>query len=303
MKRSFPVFILLLSLTWPAAVIAQQNNPLIQSGLLISQASQLYDSGAYKKSIDLYQQVDHNDTNYIRALYGISLSYYADSQFNESIHYCEKALSLHSDPEREPDLYNQYGNSIDAAGDPERALRVYDSALLKYPAYSLLCLNKGNVLLKLKRYPESEAVFRQVLLMDPYSYSSHYKLAVCALYQGKLIPAFLGLIAYLLMVPEGRYHNYAINLLSAIAKNEDQIQQYVSERKEAPGEQYQLLEQIIQSKIALDKNYKPIIQLDDKISRQIQVVFEKMEFQESDTDFWMQYYIPYFKSVYTGNRF
>ena len=303
MKHFFAALLVLFSFSWSDTVTAQQNNPLLQSGILMEQASQLYDSAAYKKSREIYRKIDYNDTNYVRALYGMSLCYYADSQYNESMRCCEKALSLTIDREKEPDLFNQYGNSIDAAGNPERALRVYDSALQKYPAYSLLALNKGNVLLKLKRYAEAEAVFKQALLQDPYSYSSHYKLAACALYQGKLIPAFLGLVGYLLMYPEGRYSTNAINLLSSISKNEDEIQQYVNNRKEAPGESYQLLEQILQSKIALDENYKPIIQLDDKISRQIQVVFEKMEYQESDSDFWMQYYIPFFKSIYTGNQF
>ena len=297
--------LLSFSLIGSFALHAQQNTPPVPSGILIEQASKLYDSGAYKKSIEIYQQIDKNDTNYIRALNGISSSCYADSQYNEAIRYCEKGLALApaSDPAQEPDLYNQYGNALSAAGNPTRALRIFDSALSKYPDYSLLRLNKGSVLLKLDRFQEAETLFQQNLLSDPYSYSSHYKLAIAAICQGKLIPAFLSLVGYLLVYPEGRYSGNAISLLSAISKNEDVIQKYVNERKEGTGENYQLLEQILQSKIALDPSYKPIIQLDDKISRQIQVIFEKMEYQESDTDFYMQYYIPYFKSIYTSNQF
>ena len=302
--KQFPAFLLALCcLAGYGTVTAQQNNPLIQSGALLEQASRLYDSAAYRKCIEIYRKIDCNDTNYVRALYGMSICYYADSQYNESARCCQKALSLTIDREQEPDLFNQYGNSVDAAGDPARALQIYDSGVHKYPAFSLLEMNKGSVLMELERYAESEAVLKRLLLKDPYAYSAHFKLAVCALHQGKLIPAFLGLTGYLLMYPEGRYSSNAIKLLSNISINEDAIQQYVNNRKEAPDENYQLLEQILQSKIALDPNYKPIIQLDDKISRQIQVIFEKMEYQESDNDFWMQYYVPLFKSFYTGNEF
>jgi antitoxin component YwqK of YwqJK toxin-antitoxin module len=92
-------------------------------------------------------------------------------------------------------------------------------------------------------------------------------------------------------------------LLNAISNNTDEIQKAVSERQDPPSDNFQLLQQIVQSKIALDKNYKPMIQLDDAISRQIQVLFEKMEYDESDSDFYMQYYVPYFKACFTGGQF
>ncbi len=164
-------------------------------------------------------------------------------------------------------------------------------------------MNKGTVLIKLNRDQEAEQIFQQAILLDPYAYTCHFKLGIVALRQGKLIPGMLSLIAYLLMNPEGKYHGSCINLLSSIAKNEDEIQQYVNNRKEQPAENYQLMEQIIQSKIALDKNYKPIIRLDDAISRQIQVLFEKLKYEEGSNDFYMQYYMPWFSKVFAGNQF
>jgi len=294
---SFALILLSISL------YAQENNPLIVSGPLIDQAGNLYDSGQYKKAIGLYERIDRNDTNYVRALYGISACLYEDSQFSASLEYARKGLTLNSDPERKPDLYNRIANTLNEANASEQAIQVYDSAINKYPAYSILYLNKGSALIKLGRYADAEAVFRQALLIDPYSYSSHYKLGYCALSQGKLVPAFLSYMGYLLLDPEGKFKSNCIRGLDAIAKNMDTIQTILNTRKIDPDENYALLEQILQSKIALDRNYKPMIQLDDPISRQIQVVFEKMQYQESDSDFWMQYYIPYFKSVFANRQF
>ncbi len=303
MKQFVFIPLFLLFLGAHITVLGQQQNPLIVSGDLLGRASELYDSGAYKKAIAVYEKIDLNDTNYVQALYGLGICYYADSQFSKSVYYNEKALLLDSNSEKLPDIYNQYGDSIDAAGNPGRALRIFDSAILKYPSYSLLYLNKGTVLLKLHQYAEAEEMFKQALLINPYSYSSHYLLGLCALNEGKLMPAFFSLIGYLLMTPEGKYHSTCIGLLSSISSNTDEVQRLVSARKTDPDENYQLLEQIVQSKIALDKNYKPIIKLDDRISRQIQVVLEKLDYQESDSDFYMQYYVPFFKACYTGNHF
>ncbi|HVS97294.1 MAG TPA: tetratricopeptide repeat protein, partial [Puia sp.] len=300
MTRQFTAFALtLLSLS----LFAQENNPLIVSGQLLQEAGNLLDSGQYKKAIKLYERIDRNDTNYVRALYGISECLYEDSQFSASLEYARQGLRLNSDPERGPDLYNRVANTLNEANASEEAIKVYDSAINKYPAYSVFYLNKGSALIRLGRYAEAEAVFKQALLIDPYSYGSHYKLGYCALLQGKLVPAFLSYMGYLLLDPEGRFKANCIRGLDAIARNMDTIQTILSKRTIDPDGNYSLLEQILQSKIALDKNYKPITQLDDPICRQIQVVFEKMEYQQADSDFWMQYYIPYFKSAFVNRQF
>jgi antitoxin component YwqK of YwqJK toxin-antitoxin module/Tfp pilus assembly protein PilF len=296
--------VVLLTLAFSSlAVNAQQNDPPPASGLLLQQGGALYDSGQYKKAAGFYTQIGRNDTNYVRGLYGASLCYSADSQFNKSLETIKLALSIDMEPEKRPELLTHYGLALDDLGQTDKAIEVFDSAILKYPAYSLLYLNKGTVLIRKKQYADAEAVFKQLLLIDPYSYSSHFKLGVCALNQGKLVQAYLSFVAYLLLSPEGRYHTNCISLLNSISNNKDEIQHYVNNRQEEPQDNYKELEQILQSKIALDKNYKSLIQLDDPISRQIQVLFEKIQYQESDKEFWMQYYVPYFKSVFTSGQF
>jgi antitoxin component YwqK of YwqJK toxin-antitoxin module len=296
---------LLLAVATRQTVAGQDRKPFIPSGSILDSGTVLYDSGSYRQAIDLFMKVDRNDTNYVKALYNIGLCYYADSQFAKSLYYNRQALAVcrTADPEEEPDLLNQTGNSVDAGGETLNAIPIFDSALRKYPAYSLLAMNKGTMYLKLKRYAEAEAVFKQTLLIDPFSYSSHYKLGLCALNQGKLVPAMLCFVGYLLLTPEGRYHNSCITLLKSIANNTDFIQDLVTNRKEAPSEAYSQLEQILQSKIALDNNYKPLVQPDDPILRQIQVVFEKMQYDPADTDFYMQYYVPHFKSAFNHQEF
>src|SRR5450631_1129927 len=157
MKKLSGAFLLINFLVHCPPAHAQSNNPLINSGQLLQKASVLYDSGSYKKSIDIYQQIDINDSNYERALYGISLNYYADSQFNQTLHYLQTALAQTTDPEREPDLLNLYANTTDALGHTEQAIKMLDSAILKYPNHSLLYLNKGTFLLTKGRYTEAEA--------------------------------------------------------------------------------------------------------------------------------------------------
>ena len=98
-------------------------------------------------------------------------------------------------------------------------------------------------------------------------------------------------------------HTISVNLLSAISNAKDEILDYKNHRTDPISPEYEEIEEILLSKIALDKSYKPIISLDDPISRQIQAVFEKMEYQQKSKDFWVQYYLPYYKQLYKDGDF
>jgi len=281
---------------------AQENRP-INSRALISQAIELHDSGEYKKAIEIFNRIDRNDTNYVWSLYEKALSCEADSQFERGLIYCKEALSLTAQREQEPNLYVEYGDLLSDMKKYPEALDVYDEGLKKYPSSSLLYFNKGIVFINQEHYAAAEQLFKQTLLINPYLYSAHFFLGIAALKQGKIIPGMLSLTGYLLVNPEGKYWPRIINILDVISNSKDEIQEYKNKRNGDAGESYALTEEIILSKIALEKAYKPLTALDDPISRQLQVLLEKIEFNEQDTGFYMQYYVPFFKKIYRDGRF
>ncbi|MDO3643240.1 tetratricopeptide repeat protein [Mucilaginibacter sp. L3T2-6] len=293
----------LLALTVISTALKAQQIKLINSGELINKAAALYDSSKYKNAIALLNEVNRSDTNYVWSVYEKALSCEADSQYAEAIKLCKEGLSLKEQRDYEPDLYNTYGNTLNDIGQPENALKIFDAAIAKYPAYSLLYFNKGVSYMVLKRYNDAEQWFQKTLLINPYMYSAHYQLGLVALMQGKIVPAMLSFTGYLLVTPSGRYWSKAIKLLDAISKSTDDVLDLKNKRSLNPDENYQQVEDIVLSKIALDQSYKPLISLDDPISRQIQAVFEKLEYKETDNDFWIQYYLPYFKKVYATGKF
>ncbi|MGN6639076.1 MAG: tetratricopeptide repeat protein [Mucilaginibacter sp.] len=280
-----------------------QKSGLINSGELMHQGMKLYDSAEYKKALALFDQISRSDTNYVWSLYGKAIACEADSQYSQTVKYCQEALALNEQREYEPDIYNTYGNTLNDMGEHEKALKVFDSAIAKYPAYAVYYYNKGIVMNALKRYSEAEQLFKQALLIDPYRYSAHFQLGVTALQQGKIIPAYLSFAGYLLLNPEGKYWKNCINLLNQISRSTDEVLDFKNKRTITQDDNYQAVEDIVLSKIALDQAYKPIISLDDPISRQIQAVFEKLDYKDSNQDFWIQYYLPFYKKVYANGQF
>jgi antitoxin component YwqK of YwqJK toxin-antitoxin module/Tfp pilus assembly protein PilF len=282
---------------------AQQRATRINSGEIMQKGVQLHDDGKYKEALAEYDKIPVGDSNYVWALYESALSCSADSQFARGIAYCEKGLADRSDPERDPEMLLLYGSLLDYNEQPERALQVFDSALQVYPAFVNLYNSKGTTLLRLKRYAEAEKVLQQGALINPYSANLHHKLGLAAVNQGKVVPAFLCMMACLTIEPGSRYYKEAINVLSEISKSTDNIMDLVDKRRQDPSDNFREVERIVLSKIALDPNYKIIIDLDDKISRQAQVILEKLAFDEKDRDFYMQYYVPVFKKIYGDKKF
>lgn len=295
-------YLLFAIIAIPALSFAQKDE-YISSGDIIKKGFVLYDSAQYKSALTEFNRVTRSDTNYVYSLYAKAVTCEADSQYSQAIKYCEEGLALKEQREYEPDLYNTYGNTLDDIGKPEEALKIFDKGIAKYPSFSLFYFNKGIALLALKRPAEAELLFQRTLLINPYMYSAHFQLGIAALHQGKIIPAALSFIGYLLVDPQGKYWSNSVNLLSAISNSTDAILDYKNKRTAEPGEDYAAVEEIVLSKIALDKAYKPIISIDDPISRQIQAIFEKLEYNDADNDFWMQYYVPYYRQVFTGGKF
>ena len=279
----------------------QVNNPLINSGELIKQGIQLHDQGKYKEAIAIYRQVPRSDTNYHNALYELSLSAYNNNQFEDSKKYAEEGLKLF--PERADEFYLLIASALDNLDKPQDAVDLYEKMIKLYPSQYNTYFNKGISLRTLKRYEDAKAAFQKALMINSLHPSSHYYLGRTYLEEGNLIPAMLAFQTYLLIAPSGRYSKNAVQYLSEIAKVTDDVAKYTKARTISLTPEFDLIQQIVLSKIALDKQYKLNTKLEDAIVRQIQVVLEKLEYNKNDKSFAMQFYVPFYTGLIKTNLF
>src|ERR1043165_5655920 len=114
---------------------AAQKNPPINSQEIINEGVRLYDSGEYKKALELYEQIDRSDTNYVQALYERALTCERDSQYNKALEYCKEALALPDQRDLVALIYNTYGNILSDMNKPEEAISIFNEAIQKFPAY------------------------------------------------------------------------------------------------------------------------------------------------------------------------
>ncbi|HYK44454.1 MAG TPA: tetratricopeptide repeat protein, partial [Parafilimonas sp.] len=281
--------------------LAQNTPELINSGELIAQGAKLNDDGKYKEAIQLYSKISRSDTNYSAALHELAFSCYVDSQIEASLNYARTGLKLF--PEKSAEWYTLMGNAYDQGHQRNEAIRCYDSALKLRPYNYLTWFNKGIACYNINQYDEAKACLQRAVLINPYHSSSHYFLGAICVAQGKIVPAMLSFTTCLLANPGSRYMNSATKYLSQLSKMTDDITAKISNSVHTEGDNFELQQEIIVSEVALDKNYKLQTGIDDPITRQLQVLFEKLQFDAGDKGFWMQFYVPFYTNLFKKGQF
>lgn len=276
-------------------------NPLINSGEVLKKAYELHGKGQYKDAISEYAKIPVSDTNYSEALYQLIDCYYSDSNYVVAEKYLATAFDLF--PDQTNKWFTYAGNIYSDSKKYDQALSAYDSLIAHNPYDHLAYFNKGICYFRQTKYDEAEANFRKCIMLNPYYSSAHHFLGRIAYFKGNLVQAMLGFATNLIVAPGNKYQIASIQYLTAIAEMNDEANDFLKKYKRSSQDNFEEVQDIIVSKIALDKKYKLKTELEDPIVRQLQVMLEKMEYNESDKGFWMQYYVPCFKMLWDKKLF
>jgi len=279
----------------------QEPPHLVNSGEILEEAQKLHDDGHYKEALALYRQVSPSDTNYSRVLYELSFSSYMDSNFAAGKQYADEGLQRF--PEDAASWHSLSAQALEGQGYMDSALAEYNRALAINPYSYLGFFNKGLCFYRLKRYKEAKACFQRCVVIYPYQTSAHYYLGMISIQEGNPVPAMYSLMTSLVINPQGRYAKSIVRMLNNIATVNDEVSGYIAAHKAGEEDDFETAHEILLSKAALDKQYPLHSEVEDVITRQMQVLLEKTDFQEGDKGFWMQYYVPFYKDVFTAGEF
>lgn len=301
MIRSLLPVILCIAISFNSLAQRELKNPLINSKEVIAKGVQLHDAGKFKEAIAEYMKVSASDTNYADVLHEMVLSYYSDSNYVDAEKWVKKGLERF--PEKKVQFMRLLADVYDDTRRTDDAIAVYDTILAMNQYDYLTYFNKGICLFRQEKNEEAAGCFQKTLMLNPYYASAHYFLGQLALLKGNLPEAMMGFTCNLFVNPGNKYYQKSVGYLSSISKVNSSIDEYTKNFKPSGSNNYESVQDIIISKIALDKNYKLKAGLEDQVVRQLQVLFEKLEFSESDKGFSMQYYVPFFKSIWEDKKF
>jgi uncharacterized protein len=282
------------------AVQAQSAPERINSGALIAQSNELQEKGDYKAAINLLRKISRSDTGYADALYELSYCAIVDSQYNAGYQYAMEGMKLF------PDKRHKYvliaANALDDMKKGDEAVAMYTAEMTNFPHSHLLYFNRGITNLRQEKLTAATADFETAILIDPFYASSHYYRGRLYKQEGKLVPAMMAYLTYLMMAPEGRHRSNIIEDLAAIGKVSDDIRELAAKNSGAQ-DAFGPIQEILLSKMALDKQYKLKADLEDNIVRQIQVMNEQLQYTANDKSFAMQVYVPLFERIFKNDQF
>ncbi len=287
-KTIFAGFIFLF---FTRIIYAQDTIPLIRSGDVITDALALHDDGKYDEAIAKYHTISESDTNYVYMLSELMFSYLASGQNEKALQTGEKAIKF--DSRFKAHLLIGIGNALDNIGESNKAIATYQKAIKQFPYNHLLHFNLGITYFNQKKYKGAVSCFQKALKLQPFHAGSHLYLGKTMILQGSRTKAILCLETYLAIKPADNKTLVLLeNLVNDAEPDEGSIEPVTD------NSVFSKLDLIIKSKAALDERFKSIISLDVSITRQTELIFEMLPYNTKSRDFWVTYYMPFFKDLY-----
>jgi antitoxin component YwqK of YwqJK toxin-antitoxin module/Tfp pilus assembly protein PilF len=277
----------------PVLSKAQTLAPPINSGEILTKAYELYAEKKYEEAAAEYAKIDENDTNYLAARVELANSYLLAKKDSLAILVADEMLREKN--QYEQSFYIVKGSALDNMGKLEESIKVYNEGLAKHPKSYTIYYNIGLDYQRIKDYKNAEKNYLKAIAINPYHPSSHLQLGVTSFHQGKLAPAVLSWMFFLQLENSTSRSSDVVVYLEKVLKGEAEPNGPLVVGGET--DDFSELESIIKSKVALNGKYKSKIDLQFDLVKQLQLFFEKLEYNASDKGVWMQTYVPFFTSL------
>lgn len=278
----------------------QTPTTLMNSREVIATANKLYDNQKYDEAVLQYKSISRNDSNYYEAMAQLASAYLESKQEQSAIDLCRECLKQNS-------AYGFYfsntlGNALSETKRYDEAIAVYKRGLEKFKHQYMLSFNAGLAFLNSNRVDSAINYFQFSILQNPFHAAAHYELGMCYLQQGRSIPAMLALGFYLGIEPASERSKEVVLRLDKLAAGDNGFDKTKSvDQSKLNVDAFSELEILFTSKLALKRKSKS--KLNFPISKQMQMIMEKLEYNSYDKGFCMQHYVPFFKQMYADKQF
>jgi tetratricopeptide (TPR) repeat protein len=265
---------------------------------LVSEGIEYHDQGEYKKAIETYKKALKIDSNSSNANYEISLSYLSDNDYKNAISYSRKVIELNKEYLME--AYVVWGNALDMDGKPNKALEVYEIAMLEFDNhllnynYAVTCMNVGEID---KAY---DALLAGISIFPAHG-SSHLLLSRIMAKKGSRIKSVLPLYFFLLVEPSSnRSVNEYLNLrdflsqgVSQSSPTEFDLNMPIPIGSDSDFDAAELAISLSSVSSSLEGNQeKSDLEL---FSEQNEMIFKILgELKKENTGFWWDFYVSFF---------
>lgn len=280
-------------------VSGQKNDTIPWTGKqLIEHGIKLYDKGNYDESLKIFNRVSKCDPDYSRSCYEMSLVYQSTNEFAKGLIKINEADSLSPN---EVQTITMKGSLLDDLDRRKEAIDVLESAVKKWPYNHLLLYNLAIVYVNVFDYQKAEQLLTECVKISPYHSGTHLLLGRINYFMGRKAQAVLAYNMGLTLNPTS----------SNVTKFEKIITGKVDPKPKAyiypydanfDANRWNELTRFCNSGIAFRKDFPYNANTNFLINRISYLLFQKMEFIESDTTIYNQFYVQFFKEILNRNE-
>lgn len=284
----------LLSILFSTLLPAQEARiPFINSSELIRTAINLSHDEKYDEAINTLNSIWENDTNHFVVVYNKALYYAYKENYDSALVLVHQGQKMKCRLQQE--FFLLEGNILSSQDKKEEAIAVYKEAIKNNPLNNTIYFNLGKVYFDLSRYKEAETALIMSLQLDPLSDASHYLLGATKIFTGSVVPAMLAISTSLLLTDEPDISNKRLVVLNNFLGGEYDKDMKPEQSTDNTGRNnFQELELLIKGQVAFNKKYDLKCSLDNSISRQMQLLMEKIKLNPGDSGYFSQFYTPLF---------
>lgn len=275
-----------------AFTASAQRITLVNSGEVLEKASVLQDSGRFKDAIKELLTIPKRDTNYVLSLTKLAELYRRDDRPDDAIAAADIVLARKTSHSAE--MICAKAAALDQKKEYDKALAVLFDGLKKYPYDIQTRFQVGTTYHNKHDYPNAIKAYYYVLEIYPYSAATHLNLGHIGVLFGNKTHAMLSLGMYLSLKEND---NAKLRFVENLASN-----QLDDEGQRATGvtsdNAFQRLDQILQSKIAMDKKFKTEVPVDAATVRQFEMLFQQLNTASiAANDPWLKFYGPIYTTI------
>lgn len=266
----------------------------------ISAGIALHDQSKYDEAIARYREVIEESPDNVTALFELAFSYGAKREYQKSLEAAGKGAEYRSDLLAM--FYDVMGNTLDAMGEPQRAIAAYTRGTELVPGHALLYFNMAVTYHESLKDPDgARAALKKTVTVEPDNAEAHRLLGQLFQADGYKTPAALTLARFLiLMDPNARGSLQAYGLWRAVLRgNTDPALPKIPDGAPKTDEgDFTALDRFID-----ETHTAAMRQMDDGQSEmqalvgQLDAVLGRLAVRDPGADratFFGRYYVPYF---------
>ena len=311
MLKSNKFFVLILMTFYCSSLLHAQNAKPAQPAppepdwaSRMNKATTLYAEKDYKEVVELLKDFPESDTAYTTANFKLMSAYLLDEKYSEGIKEGWKGVAIKHNQYRRS-LYDMIGAGYEEMANHDSSLIVYKMAVKEYPEFPRYYFGMALAYKGKKDYQKAIELFQYHIRLNPYHGLSHYYLGVICKENNYIIPSMLSFMTQLLVDDPGPRCLQSLANFEEMAKGGWSVDpDSIYWKMPAGTNNFEELDQIIRSKIALSEKFKSKVSLTYfSITKQMQALMEQLQFNAADTGFWMQYYVPFYMDLWKNNHF